>query len=129
LSQVKLILYDDFDASPYKIYSEVIDFLGIPHDERTEFPRVNRNRRARLPWLRDFYRQPPPALRSAFRGLKRVVGPGGVNAVKEKIVDFNTVWERRPPLSPGFRAELVAAFRDEVSLLSRILDRDLRHWV
>lgn len=128
-SQVKLILYDDFAASPENVYAEVIDFLDIPHDNRTEFPRINENRRARLPWLKDFYRRPPPALRSAFRGLKRAVGPEGINAVKERIVDLNTVKERRPPLSADFRAELVEAFHDEVALLSQILDRDLRHWV
>jgi sulfotransferase family protein len=128
-AQVKLIQYDDFGASPEGVYSEVIDFLGLPHDERADFPRINENKRARLPWLRDFYRNPPPMLRTAFRGLKRAAGVGvGVAAVKEKIVDLNTVKERRPPLSPEFRAELVEAFQDEVALLSRILDRDLGHW-
>src|SRR5215210_7851360 len=38
-SQVKLILYDDFAASPQQVYDEVIEFLGIPHDGRSEFPR------------------------------------------------------------------------------------------
>ena len=61
--QVKLILYDDFAASPQQVYDEVIEFLGIPHDGRTEFPRINENKRARLDWLRDFYRKPPPPLR------------------------------------------------------------------
>ena len=127
-AQVKLILYDDFTASPQKVYDEVIRFLGIPHDERTDFPRVNENKRARLAWLGNFYRKPPPALRTAFRRLKRAMGPEGVSAVK-KIVDLNTVKEKRRPLSPEFRAELVAAFRDEIALLSRLLNRDLSHWV
>jgi hypothetical protein len=43
-------------------------------------------------------------------------------------VALNTVRERRPPLSPALRAELVEAFRDEVALLSRLLNRDLSHW-
>ena len=128
-AQVKLILYDDFTASPRKVYDEVIDFLGIPSDHRTEFPRINENKRARLAWLRDFYRKPPPPLRSAFRSLKRAMGSGSIAAVKNKIVDLNTVRERRPQLSPAFRAELVAAFRDEIAELSRLLNRDLSHWV
>jgi len=127
--QVKLILYDDFTASPRAVYGDVIDFLGLPPDERTTFPRINENKRARLAWLRDFYRKPPPMLHSAFRSLKRAVGAEGVSAVKNKIVDLNTVKERRRPLSPEFRAELVAAFREEIALLSRLLNRDLSHWV
>ena len=127
--QVKLILYDDFAASPQAVYDDVIEFLGIPHDGRREFPRINEGKRARLDWLRDFYRKPPPPLRSAFRGLKRAVGGEGISTVARRIVALNTVKERRPPLSPEFRAELVATFRDEVALLSRLLNRDLSHWV
>jgi hypothetical protein len=128
-AQVKLILYDDFTASPRRVYDEVIDFLGVPHDHRGEFPRINENKRAKLSWLGNFFRKPPPALRSAFRGLKQVMGKGGLSAVKKKVVDLNTVKARRQPLSPEFRAELVETFRDEVALLSRLMNRDLSHWV
>jgi hypothetical protein len=128
-SQVKLILYDDFTASPQTIYNEVIEFLGLPSDQRTDFPRINESKRARLPWLRNFYRKPPPALRTAFRGLKRAVGTEGITAVTKKLVQLNTVKEGRRPLSSQFRAELVATFRDEVALLGRLLERDLSHWV
>jgi sulfotransferase family protein len=127
--QVKLILYDDFTLSPKSVYDEVIDFLGLPPDQRTHFPRINENKRARLVWLGSFFRKPPPPLRTAFRGLKRAVGAESLSAVKKKLVDLNTVKERRQPLSPEFRAELVAEFRDEVALLSRLLNRNLSHWV
>ncbi|MBA3522108.1 MAG: sulfotransferase domain-containing protein [Gemmatimonadales bacterium] len=127
--QVKLILFDDFAASPKKIYDEVIEFLAIPHDGRTEFPRINENKRARVAWLRHFYRKPPAVLRNAIRGLKEAVGAEQISAAKKKMVDLNTVRERRPPLSPELRAELVETFRGEVLLLSRLLGRDLSHWV
>jgi Sulfotransferase domain len=127
-AQVKLILYDDFAESPRQVYREVIEFLELPDDRRTEFPRINDNKRAGITWLRDFIRKPPPLLREAYRGLKRAVGAEEVAAVKQKIVELNTVRERRPALSPAFRGELVEAFRDEVRLLARILDRDLSHW-
>ncbi len=126
--QVKLILYDDFAASPKQVYDEVLRFLDLPADLRTDFPRINESKRARLAWFRDFYRKPPPPLRAAFRTLKRALGAGGISAVTKRIVELNTVRERREPLSPAFRAELVAAFRDEVALLSRLLHRDLSHW-
>ena len=126
--QVKLILFDDFSASPQRVYDEVLEFLGVPHDGRTEFPRINENKRAKVAWLRHFYRKPPPVLREAIRSLKQAVGSGGISAVKRKMVELNTVRERREPLSPAFRAELVETFRDEISLLSRLIGRDLSHW-
>jgi hypothetical protein len=128
-TQVKLILYDDFTDSPQRVYDEVIDFLNLPHDGRTEFPRINENKRARLDWLRSLYRKPPPALRSVFRGLKRVVGAGALSAAAGKVLELNTTKERRPPLQPAFRAELAAVFREEVNQLGRLLNRDLSHWV
>jgi hypothetical protein len=128
-SQVKLLLYDDFAASPQRAYDEIIEFLRIPHDGRTEFPRINENKRARVDRLTRFYRKPPPALRQAFRRLKAAVGARRLGAVRQKIVELNTVREQRPPLAPEFRAELVEAFRPEVELLSRLMERDLRHWV
>ena len=126
--QVKIILYDDFAASPQRTYDEVIAFLGIPHDRRREFPTINENKTARLGWLRRLSRKPPPVLRAAFRSLKRALGDEGISAAKKRLVSLNTSRERRPPLSPQLRAELVAAFRDEVALLSRLLGRDLSHW-
>jgi hypothetical protein len=127
--QVKLILYDDFVASPSAVYDEVLAFLGLPHDNRSEFPRINESKRARLGWLGRFTRKPPAPVRKAFQGLKHALGENEISEVKKKIVGLNTVKERRHPLSPDFRAELVETFREEVSMLSRILNRDLSHWV
>ena len=128
-NQVKLILYDDFAASPQQVYDEVIAFLGIPHDERADFPRINENKGARVAWLRRLSRKPPPLLREAVRSLKRAVGGERISAAKKKLVALNTVRGDRPSLPPRLRAELVASFRDEVALLAQLMGRDLSHWV
>ena len=126
--QVKLILFDDFAASPQRVYDEVLEFLRVPHDGRTEFPRINENKRAKVAWLKQFYRKPPPVLRDAIRSLKQAVGGERIGAVKKKMVELNTVKEGRQPLSPEFRIELVESFREEVALLGRLMNRDLSHW-
>jgi hypothetical protein len=127
-AQVKVILYDDFAVSPRKVYDEVIGFLDIPHDNRTEFPRINENKRARVAWLRNFMIKPPPVLRDTYLSFKQAVGAKHLDAIKQGLLDRITVKERRPPLSPQFRAELVETFREEVALLSRLMNRDLSHW-
>ena len=126
--QVKLILYDDFAASPQAVYDDVVQFLEIPHDNRRDFPRINDNKRARVAWLRNFLRKPPPFLRTTVRSLKRTAGGTRLASLTAGVVARNTVNERRPPLPPAFRAELVEAFSEEVALLSRLLNRDLSHW-
>ncbi|HEX2250709.1 MAG TPA: sulfotransferase domain-containing protein, partial [Gemmatimonadales bacterium] len=127
-AQVKLILYEDFTAAPQAVYADVINFLDLTHDQRTDFPRINENKRARLAWLRQFYRKPPDVLRGAVRTIKSAMGEEWIVAVKKKIVDLNTTRERRKPLSPQFRAELEEIFSPEVALFSRLIDRDLSHW-
>lgn len=128
-AQVKIILHEDFAASPQRVYDDLVTFLELPHDHRTTFPRINDNKRARMTWLKNFARKPPPGLRTAIRGLKQAVGGEGIGSVKKKLMQLNTVKERRAPLSPAFRAELVEAFHEEVGLLSRLIGRDLSHWV
>jgi hypothetical protein len=127
--QVKLLLFDDFSVSPQRVYEDVIDFLGVPRDNRTDFPRINENKKARIGWLKDFIRRPPPQLRRAYHRVKETVGAAGLGAIKKEILTLNTMRAERPPLAPTLRAELVEAFREEVALLSRILNRDLSHWV
>ena len=105
------------------------DYFVFPHDNRSEFPRINENKRARVTWLRHFAHKPPPAVREVYLNIKQALGVEGMNAIKRKVVKLNTVKEWRPPLSPEFRAELVETFREEVALLSRLLNRDLSHWV
>ncbi len=127
-SQVKLILYDDFAASPQRTYDEVIEFLGIPHDHRTDFPRINEGKSTRLTWLRNFMRHPPPGVRTAFRAMKRAMGADRLTAARNSLIELNTVKQRRQPLAPQLRAELAGVFRDDVALLSRLWGRDLSHW-
>jgi hypothetical protein len=127
-SQVKMILFDDFARSPQRIYDEVIDFLEIPHDGRSEFPRINENKRARVAWLRRLMVNPPRKIRGAYHRFKEAVGGRHLDPVKQWVIDRITVRERRSSLSPHFRAELVETFREEVALLSRVLHRDLSHW-
>jgi hypothetical protein len=127
-AQVKLLLFEDLAASPRKAYDEVIEFLEAPHDNRTDFPRINENRRVRLLWLKHFIRRPSPLLRQAYHSLKRTVGPERLDALKQGIVTKNSLKSQRPPLPQAFRAELVDEFRGEVALLSRLLNRDLSHW-
>jgi hypothetical protein len=126
--QVKLILFDDLTRSPQQVYDEVIEFLELPHDGRTEFPRINENRRVRLLWLKHLIRRPPPLLRQTYSSIKRTVGARQMDSIKRQIVTRNSSREPRPPLGPAFRAELVEAFRGEVGLLSELIGRDLSHW-
>jgi hypothetical protein len=126
--QVKLLVFEEFVVSPATAYAEVIEFLGLPRDERAEFPRINDSKRAKSVTLKQFLRKPPPVLRSVVRGFKGAFGAEGLSALKAGVVRLNTVKAAREPLAPAFRAELVDAFAQEIALLGQILGRDLTYW-
>jgi hypothetical protein len=121
--QVKIVVYDDLAQSTAAVYEEVLAFLGLPSDGRTEFPRMNESRKQRSKvvgkmairashWSAVF--APVRLARRVARGL----------GLKGAVVKSHA----RPPLSPAFREELADVFRDDVRKLSDILGRDLTHW-
>ncbi len=125
--QVKLILFDDFKTSTKTVYEDVLSFLEVPSDGRSNFPHINENKE-RERWLTGylygFLRKTEP-LNSIVNYLKDSFG------IKEIGIRARTqrkVKKYRQSISSDFRAELVNEFREDVKKLSRILDRDLSHW-
>ena len=123
--QVKIILFDDFKKSPRRTYEEVLAFLGVPSDRRTIFPIINEYKVHRFPFAFKLARKTVPwRLRCWMKEGIRIFR-------LKKFGIHKLLWQsaKRKPLSPAFRAELLDDFRDDIVKLSRILDRDLSHWL
>lgn len=126
--QVLLLPFDDLVRDARGVYCHVLAFLGVEDDGRSSFPILYERSEQRFSWLARFTQQPPPmlsgpaaALRNWLR-LERFSFLGPLRAI-------NAVQRPRQPLSRTFRAELVAEFREDVQVLSQLLDRDLSHWL
>jgi len=122
--RVKVIVFDDFVSRTQEVYRDVLAFLELPDDGRQIFPPVNERRAWRWRWLQSathLYRIPRP-IRAAGRLL-------GLNHVYRHVRNWNTTPQTKQPIPDDFRRVLAAAFRDDVQLLSRLLDRDLSHWL
>jgi hypothetical protein len=122
--QVKLILFDDFVRDPKAIYEEVLEFLELEQDGRSEFPVVNANRRPRIPFVQRFIvaRYPPIVTKIRTRLLGKI-------GVRQYLLALNTVQERRSPMSSEFRRELAEVFANDVKRLSALLGRNVDHWI
>lgn len=125
--QIKVVLLEDFIADQRKVWLEMLDFLGLPDDGRTEFPYINDSHRWKSAPLGRLLIRPPEPLRYIWRRLKPILGLNH-NPVVKKLQSWNTGKSRRLPLSKEFRAELNQVFQPDVEKLSRIIDRDLSHW-
>lgn len=70
--QVKLILFDDFKSSPKAVYEDVLSFLEVPSDGRTDFPPpVNENPVHKISWLGFLFQRPPRILRKIIKALEK----------------------------------------------------------
>ena len=125
--QVLVILFDEFKTSTKTVYEKVLSFLNVPSDGRSSFPAANENKVHKRWWLAYFYQKLRSIgpLDSLINVTKELFGLKNLG-IRDRI--RGTVFKRRPPLRPEFRAELVNEFREDVKKLSRIIGKDLSHW-
>lgn len=122
--QVHIIFMDDFKNNTKNAYKEVLDFLNVEYDNKTDFPVINENR---------FYRSQKLALlkKSSFmqsvRKIKEKLGLEKVEMMKW-FYKLNIVKKKRNPLNKDFRDELLSFAIPEIEKLEKILDKDLSHW-
>lgn len=125
--QVHLIFFEDFAADAGHEYRRVLKFLGVPDDGRTDFPRVNANRRHRMPFM-------PLVIRTAILLRAPVTIMKRVLAIKElgvmnRLKSWDRVYEERKPLSDELKRSLLSAYESDINLLARITNRDLTEWL
>ena len=123
-------VYDDMVADPRKRYVELLDFIGVEDDGRTEFKRTRQNMGFKSEWLQQYVINPPKPIAAAllYWHKKGVARPEWLRRARKRIRSYNTAKEERTPLSPELRAELRTAFAPEVRKLEGLLGRDLSSW-
>lgn len=127
-NQVKVIFFEDFKSSTVEVYQQVLDFLSLDYDGKTEFPRVNANKTHRIKALGTFTQKPPQALVNLAAPVKQMLGLksfGLMSALRKT----NSQQLERSPLQAEFRSSLVDEFRGEIQKLSDLVNRDLNHWM
>ena len=137
-----VVVLDDLIADPAAIYREVLDFLGLAHDERSDFPRHRASLGFKIGWLQRLLKRPPVITRSVLAGenfrlrLKAVdkTGPDhwfirSLLRWHEQLLNWNEVPARAAVLSPAMQEEIRSTLSDDVQLLAQLLRRDLSQWL
>lgn len=117
--RVLFILVDDLKQSTRSVYLQLLSFLGISDDGRTDFPVFNEARFvpdwvSRVTWH--------------ITRLKRVLG---INQGLGLLARLNAITGKKgkSEVTDRFQDELNEYFEAEVRLLERLLNRDLSHWI
>lgn len=126
--QLSLHLHEDLTRDPQAVYEAMLQFLAVPSDNRTEFPRVNVAKTHRIGAVGAFTEQPPQFVRKAVRLVKKIFRVEELGLLN-KVRVLNDETRSRPPLDPAFRDQLREEFRSEIELLSDVLNRDLKNWL
>jgi hypothetical protein len=124
---VKFIFFDRFRENPGSVYRDVLSFLGLPDDNREDFPRVNEAGQHRNLAVARALRLTRRQIRRPLSVLHRKLGFRGTGIIKS-LDKVNFIARSRPPLAPEFRAVLDDVFDNEILLLQDLLHVDLSHW-
>jgi hypothetical protein len=135
-----IVLFDDLAKDPEATYRDLVRFLGLEPWPGTKYKPRRINTSFRFGWLQRLLKRPPKAVRTVlagekFRTREKDLGAGEGRAVKtifalrKRLLDWNKVPAKREPLDSAVRQQIIDRLRDDVILLSRVIDRDLSHWL
>lgn len=135
-----IILFDDLTRDPQGTYRQLCRFLGIEPWADTDFKPQRINKTIRIGWLQRLLKRPPKAIRTALAGeqfhkREKKVGStetpalAAIFRIRKRLLEWNKVPAKRQPLDPAVRQHIIDRLRDDVILLSRVIDRDLSHWL
>ena len=125
-NRVLLIFFDDFVRDTGAAYRQVLEFLGVPDDGRTEFPVVNPNYELERSLLLKLAKE-RQWLRYVSQRLKYLLGVESWRIV-EWLQRKNQVIKPRRPLRAEFRDRLIAHFEPDIVKLQELSGRDLSRW-
>lgn len=127
-SQIMTIVFDEFASWPEQIYTDVLSFLGLAPDNRSEFPRVNVRKQHRFQLAARAIQRPPVTLVKLYKAMKQTFGIKGI-ALQKSLVRLNSKDDTAPAIEPEFRRTLVTHFSEDVRKLESLVGKDLTRWL
>lgn len=120
--RIRVLTYDDFKATPAKVYADIVEFLEIDARFQPEFRVVNASRKRRN-WELHFF------LKKLFAAPARRLLSARLRAqLIKRLDDWNARPAVRAPLDTDLEGSLKTECLPDVIRLSELLGRDLTHW-
>ena len=110
--QIRVYHFAEWSRDPRAAYLDILAFLGVPDDGRTDFPRVNAARHRRTNFLWKLQKNPPRIARAAVALTKRVTGRHTLGLI-ELLRRIDTKKGGQTTVSDALRQEIAAYFRDD----------------
>lgn len=122
-SQIKIYLYEDLHNSPLKVLQDLFQFLEV---DETFIPDMSTKYNvSRIPKNRVLHR-----FLTESHPVKSIFKPVMPETFRKTIVSNITNQNLgKPKLSPKIRSELLEIYREDLSKLENLIERDLTHWL
>ncbi|MCP4260580.1 MAG: sulfotransferase domain-containing protein, partial [Planctomycetes bacterium] len=72
--QIKFIIFDDFKTNTKKVYDDVLSFLEVPSDNKSNFLPKLENRRHKITWLGALFENNPTLINDLKMRFKKFTG-------------------------------------------------------
>lgn len=115
--QIKIIEYDKWIADPRATYLEIMDFLGLADDGRSDFPRVNVAKKHKFKLLGRLIYHPPRLARWIVDALKRLTGKTTLGLAKRAARAIEV---------PGYTTKVDSGLKEEIRTYYAEQNRILR---
>jgi len=126
--QIKIIFYFEFKKSNLEVYKDVLSFLDLPYDGRTDFPRVNDAKKARFNSVNKFVHRPPKLLKKTAKILLRIFNKPRFGLM-EKIDKLNRAKDERNELNQETKQLMLEEYRNDIESLAALTNRNLKDWM
>lgn len=129
--QVKIILLEDLASDTKGVYEDILEFLNVPSDGRTDFQKVNANFENKSQFLAKLFHPPQPVYQLFMKTIS-LLGIGfmkKVSVIYNRIERLNTTQSSRMAMDPVLRSRLLEQFRMDIENLAELIERDLSRWL
>lgn len=125
--QIKIFLYEDWNAAPQKMLHELFQFLEVDPNFQPALRRSNVTRLPRNQRFHDLAAHPEVLERK----LARLAGKGLGQTISKCIKRVDEKWNLSmpSPLAEEDRRLLTADYREDILKLQDLIGRDLSHWL
>jgi hypothetical protein len=132
-------IYDDLANDPSGHYRKLLEFLGLPDDGQSDFARNRESKSVKFIWLQRLLMRPPKraiAVLGSHNYQERFDVPKppkpvarAVLGLRKRLLKWNEAPARKSELDAKLLGEMRDMYRDDVALLSKLVGRDLNHWI
>lgn len=132
-------IFDDLARDPAGQYRQMLDFLELPTDGRTDFSANRKSKSVKSIALQRLLMRPPKRAISVLGShnyqerfdARKPPKPiaRAVLGLRRRLLKWNEAPARKTVIDDKLLTEMRDCYRDDIALLSQLVGRDLTHWI